>query len=94
MAHENMPILQFVTTKFQTQAVQRIVDSWRVEAKEVVEKVVEHFREMGIYTVPGAQERLITESMVFLLRTSPEISRMVARARNEEIRRSRNRHAE
>ncbi len=94
MNYEEIPIQNFVTTKYQTPAVQKIVEQWRVEPQLVVEKVVEHFRELGIYKVAFNHERMLTRHMLQLLRNSPEIMKLVTKARSEELKRQRNRHAD
>jgi hypothetical protein len=93
MTPELVPINRFVLQKYQTPMVQKIVESWRLEPQVVIEKLVEHFREMGIFAVSFQHERLITASIVHHLKHSPDIARLVLRARNEELRKQRNRHA-
>lgn len=94
MAFEDVPIQLFVNQLYMRPVVQKIVDGWRVEAHVVVDKLVEHFREMGIYRVAPVNEKLITKNLMHQLRNSPDIQSMVQRARQDEQKRQRNRHAE
>jgi hypothetical protein len=94
MAHEDVPIQLFVNQRYMMPAVQKIVDGWRVEAHHVIDKLVEHFREMGIYRVSSVHEALIMKNLMHQLRNSPEILSLVQKARMEEQKRQRNRHAE
>ena len=90
MSFDQTPIQHFVTQRFLTKDIQKLVDGWRVEPRDIIEKVVDHFREMAIYRVPYTQEDLITDSITQYLKSSPDIIRLVLKARNEEMRRQRN----
>lgn len=86
------PIAHFVSQRYVMPKIQKIVEGWRIEPKFIIEKLVEHFREMGVYTVPFHQERLVMEDMMFQLKHSPDIGRLVARAKQEELKKQRARH--
>ncbi len=94
MNYEGQPILHFITQRYMTPPVQKIVDGWRVEPQLVVDKLIEYFREMGIFVVPYSQDALIMKNLMRYLRTSQELAHMVSRARNDEMKRQRNRHSE
>jgi hypothetical protein len=94
MGLESTPIVMFVMQRYQTPQVQKIVDGWRLEPQHVIDKLVEHFREMGVYAVPFRHEQLLTRDLIHQLRHSPEIYRLVQKARQDEMRKQRNRHAE
>lgn len=94
MVHEDIPIQLFVNQRYMMPVVQKIVDGWRVDAHVIVDKLVDHFREMGIYSVSGAHEKLIMKNLLHQLRSSPDILKLVTRARHEEQKRQRNRHSE
>lgn len=94
MIYEPTPIQMFVSQKYQSQAIQKIVENWRVEPQLIVDKLVDHFREMGIYRVPFNQDRLLMADLLRYLKTSPDLMRLVSKARNEEARRQRNRHSD
>lgn len=94
MHFEGQPIQHYVTQRYMTQPVQKIVDGWRVEPQLVVDKLIDYFREMGIFVVPYNQDALIMKNLIRYLKTSHELSHMVSRARNEEMKRQRNRHSE
>ncbi len=94
MNYEPQPIQVYLTQRYMTSVVQKIVDGWRIEPQLVVDKMLEHFREMGIFVVPFKQDELIIRSLIRYLRTSPDIARLVQRSRSEELRRQRNRHSE
>lgn len=94
MALEKIPIHVFVANRYSSLAVQKIVEGWRIEPAEVIERLIEHFREMGVYEVPYGHEPMMIENMLIQLRHSPEILKMVQRMRSEELRRQRARHAD
>jgi len=91
MIIDPVPITQFVTRQYETKAVQRIVESWRLDPKMVIDRVVEHFREMGFYVVTFHQEAILIAELHRHLRHSPDIIKLVQRARAEEARKVRHR---
>ena len=94
MNFEDIPIHIFVSQSFSSRSVQRVIENWRVEPSALIERLVDYFKEMGIFRVAHGHEGLIMRNMIHQLKSSPEISRMVYKARQEEMRRQRNRHAE
>ncbi len=92
MASDNVPIHAFVEQKYLSAPMQRLVDGWRLEPKVVVDRLVDHFREMGIYQVTRQNEALILEGIRHQLKHSPDIMRLVMRARLDEQRRAKTRH--
>jgi hypothetical protein len=92
MAPDNVPIYAYVQQKYGSAAVQRLVEGWRLESKVIIDRIVDHFRDMGIYTVSRQNEVLIVKGILHQLRHSPEILRLVVRANLEEQRRTRSRH--
>ena len=84
MALEDVPIQFFVTQQYLLPSVQKIVDGWRVEPQQVIDRLVDHYREMGIFRVLAGQESMIAGDIMFQLRSSPELTRLVQRARNDE----------
>ena len=94
MSLDAVQIHTFIQSRFHTPPIQKIVDSWRIEPEVLIEKLVEFFRDAGIYSVPHGHEAMILSHMIRELRHAPEIKRLVAKARNEEMRRQRNRHAD
>ena len=94
MTQDAKPIVYFVAERYSTPAVQRIVDTWRIEPALVIQKLAEHFQEMGIYRVAAGHEKVLAEHMLQLLRHSPELQRMVSKAKQEDAKRQRSRHAD
>ena len=94
MNYEHVPIAQFVSQRFSSPQVQKLVEAWRVEPQIVIDKIVDYFREMGIFKVTPGHEALLTKNMMHQLRNSPELNQLVNRAKQEELKRQRNRHAE
>lgn len=94
MNYDGQPIADFVTQRYMSPMIQKMVDGWRVEPQLVVERAIEYFREMGIYTVPHRQNALILKNLIRYLKTSADLQRLVARARQDELKRQRNRHSE
>jgi hypothetical protein len=84
MALEDVPIQFFVTQQYLTPAVQKIVDGWRVEPQQVIDRLVDHYREMGLFRVHASQEKMLAMDIVHQLRNSPELTRLVQRARSHE----------
>lgn len=91
---DKTPIWHFITNRYMTPQIQKIVETWRAEPAHVIEKLNEHFKDVGIHTVSRLEENLIMQSILFQLRYSPEILKLLARTRQDEMRRQRNRHAD
>lgn len=89
-----VPIQHFVTEKYLSKSVQKLVESWRLEPRIVIDKLVLHFREMGIFSVTAQHDKLMLQSIVHYLKSSPDLAQMAQRARSDELRRQRSRHAE
>ncbi len=94
MNFEGQPITQYVTQRYMTPAIQKLVDGRRVEPQLVVDRAIEYFKDMGIYTVPYQQDALIMGNLVRYLKSSGDLKKMVQSARSEELKRQRNRHSE
>jgi hypothetical protein len=94
MNTESTPIGIFVESHYSSKKIQKVVASWRVEPTVIVNKLIDHFREMGIYYVAPGHELLILNNILYQLRYSADIQLLVHRARNDEMKRQRNRHAE
>lgn len=93
MASDNQPIQAFVELKYHTPAIQRLVDGWRVEPKVIMDRLIEHFRDMGIFQVTRQNEALISEGIRHQLKHSPDILKLVMRANVEEQQRVKTRHS-
>ncbi len=94
MNFEGQPIAQYVMQRYMTPSIQKLVDGWRVEPQLVVDRAIEYFRDMGIYTVPYQQNALMMGNLVRYLKSSADLKRMVQSARHDELKRQRNRHSE
>lgn len=94
MAIDRIPIKNFVTQRFTHPSVQQIIENWRVDPAQLITKLIEYFRDMGIYEVHYGQEKLIMDTLLIQLKTSPEILKYVTQARQQELNRARNRHAD
>lgn len=91
---DKIPIWHFITTRYLTPPIQKIVETWRVEPTQVIEKLNEYFKEIGVHTVSREQDPLIMQSIIIQLKHSPEILKLLAKTRQDELRRQRNRHAD
>ena len=91
---EPVPIEIFINDKFRSRIVQKLIESWNIEPDKIVDVLVRHFRDMGILSVSFVNDRVIFDSMVFHLKTSPDIRSLVTKMRREEQMRRRSRHAE
>ena len=94
MNTEGVPIAQFVNHKFALIKIQKIIETWRIEPKIIIERLIEHFREMGIFVVHFGHDDIIINNMIFVLKNSPDIQHIVQKANQDELKRQRTRHAE
>lgn len=94
MIYETIPIEVFVVQKYNAPEVQKLVENWRIEPETIMKNVIDHFRELGIFGVPMAQQVMMLDAMRTYLRTSPEITRMVMKSEQEEAIRARTKHAD
>lgn len=94
MAQEKMPIHVFVATRWSNPQVQKLVEGWRVEPADVIEKLIEHFRDMAIFEVPYGHETLMLNNLIFQLKHSPELVKMLQKVKADEAKRQRARHAD
>lgn len=94
MTIDRIPIKNFIMRRFAHPSIQKTVENWRVDPAVLITKLIEYFRDMGIYEVQYGQEKLINDTMLIQLKTSPEILKLVADAKQLELNRARNRHAE
>ncbi len=94
MIYETIPIEVFVVLKYNSPEVQKLVEHWRVEPETIMKNVIEHFRELGLFGIPMAQQSMVLDAMTTYLRTSPEIIRMVTKSEHEEALRARTKHAD
>ncbi len=92
--HDDQTIATFVTKTFALPAVQKIVESWRVDPAKVIEMLIDHFKDMGILRVPRKHHTLQFRNMVYFLKHSPELQKMVTRTNQDELRKQRTRHAD
>jgi hypothetical protein len=91
---EPLPIENYVQQQFGHQSVIKIIQNWRVEPEVLVNIIINHFRDMGIYYVGPKQEKLMQKSLIHGLKNSPEIIKMLKRAEQSELSRRRNRHGD
>lgn len=94
MSSDDLPIALFIERNYSSRRVQKLVETWRVEPSIVITKLIDHFREMGIFFVSPRHEPLMLQNMLFQLRNSAEIQQLVHKAKSEEMKRQRSRHAE
>jgi len=91
---DKIPIWHFITLRYMTPPIQKIVETWRVEPSLVIKKLNDYFKEIGLYAVTREQDPLVMQTIIFQLKNSPEIQKLLAKTRQDELRRQRNRHAE
>lgn len=89
MAFKTLPINTFIAQRYSDRSVQKIVETWPVEASDMIARLTDYFREMGIYEVSHGHEKTIFETMVLQLRHSPEIASFVQQMHQAERRRKR-----
>ena len=89
MSYKRIPITSFIAQRYSHQSVQKIVETWPVEASEVIERLTSYFHDMGIYEVTQGSEKPIIDTMLLQLRHSPEIAKLVRHMQQEDLRRMR-----
>tara|TARA_B100001094_G_C18137825_1_gene776129 strand:+ start:277 stop:564 length:288 start_codon:yes stop_codon:yes gene_type:complete len=92
MLTEPLPISVFVKTRFSDPVIAATTDKWRVEGSVIEKIVINHFEDMGIYSVNVGQEHGCLATLMSILYNSPEIYQMVEKARVAEQRRKQSRH--
>lgn len=94
MSNESLPIALFIESQYANKKIQKVVESWRIEPAVIITKLIEHFREMGIFHVLAGHESLMLQNILFQLRHSADIQGLVQKAKIDELKRQRSRHAE
>lgn len=70
-----MPIDQFVNQIVQDdRETNKLIDSWNMEKEEIIQIIVEHFREFGIFMVsPMEHANIVYKNILFQLSYSPRL---------------------
>ena len=79
---EVVPIEVFVSQVLATKAALSITDSWPLKSEVVMQVVVKHFQDCGMYTVsPFGQHNVVKEEVLFFLKNSTQIIEMIEKAK-------------
>jgi hypothetical protein len=78
------PIETFVYDVIHNQPVNKLITEWRLEETVISKVIINHFHSMGIYFCERNQRELLTGVIVFQLRNSPVLHRMLREANNNE----------
>ena len=77
MEIENLPIEIYVEQNFTDGEIVKLIENWRVEPEELKFIVISHFKELGIFQVGPGLSREIKETMIKILKTSPQVYQAV-----------------
>jgi hypothetical protein len=91
---EPMPLESFVMRTLATADAVGITGNWRVDSKQIEECVCTALRNIGIYHVAQRQRKAVAQTIISLLRYSPEIIEMVKKTEREMLFRNQRRHAD
>ena len=90
---EPVPIENFVSLEFGRNTVAKLIANWRIEPETLIQIIISHHREMGVFFVYPQHEKVIQKSIINALKSSPEVVRLLRRAEmNELTRQWNNRH--
>lgn len=79
---EVIPVEVFVAQVMATKLVSQITDSWPLKSESILDVVVKHFHDLGIYSVsPFGQYDVMREELVFFLQNSQLIIDMIDKAK-------------
>lgn len=79
---EVIPVEVFTAQVMATKQVTTITDSWPLKSEAIVDVVIKHFHDLGIYSVsPFGQYDVLREELVFFLQNSQVIIEMIDKAK-------------
>jgi hypothetical protein len=86
MLTEAMPIKLFVRISLERREIKSIIEEWRVEHDVLIQCIVNHFNEVGIFEVRPHLEQVIRLRIAGFIKSSPEIlKRKIEAERRERI---------
>ena len=90
---DRMPIEMFVKHAFAHARIVAIISEWQLAPEKLLAMVVSNFRDIGLTIVHPAQEKIVFESVVRILKNSPEITSQVRKAAHDaKHRKTQSRH--
>jgi hypothetical protein len=79
---ETIPIEIFVAQVMATKAVTQITDSWPLKSESIVEVVIKHFNDLGVYSVsPFGQYDVMRQELMYFLENSQHIIELIDKAK-------------
>ena len=82
MFFHRITIEDLVDVALTQRRARRIIDEWPIEIADIKKVIIQHFRVMGINTVDSLKiGKLLQENVIFVLRNSQEIHKMINEAK-------------
>jgi hypothetical protein len=82
MNTEKVPVEVFIQQVLATKAAQQIIDQWPIKAEVVLQIVIRHLNDMGIYMVnPVGQDPVVRKEIIFFLKNSSAIMDLIDKAK-------------
>jgi len=92
---EPIPIHIYVEQCFHNRTIAQMINGWKVEPRELIDIILVHFRDMGIFFALPSYRDLILKNIIHNLKYSREITTLVKEVEYESLKRQQqNRHAE
>lgn len=85
MQLEAIPIESFVKKNLYHPSIQQITERWRIDIELIIPIVVKEIKEMGILFVNKNQTNYIINTMIAILKNSPEIINLIKKSEKEEL---------
>ena len=84
MITESVPLQIYIRQSFDTKEIKAVTDQWRVETGQLMNIVISHLNEIGVYSVAPNNEKFMKEVILAFLNNSPEIIKLVHEAERRE----------
>lgn len=79
---EDVPVEIFVTQVIATKPAMQITENWPLKAEVILQVVIKHFHDLGIYRVaPLGQSEAMRDEVLHFLRNSTTIIDMIDKAK-------------
>ena len=89
-----VPVELFVAHAMRARQVERQIEGWQVDRELLGKMLVKILHEMGLFTVqPYAYAEYLLNSIPLILKSSPEVMGMVAKAHRQAMARQASRRA-
>ena len=85
MQLEAIPVESFVKKNLYHPLVQQITERWRIDIELIIPIVIKEIKEMGILFVNKNQTNYVLNTMIAILKNSPEIIKLIKKSEKEEL---------